>query len=185
MPTASNLVQGPATLYRALFGGAEPLDSAINVIPAAGVWTDLGGTDGGASLDLDLTYAQLSMDQIVDDPESRLVKRVMSMSTNLAEPTLENLAASLNVAAPVTAAGVKSLEPADDNSATQPTYSAYLLDGWAPGGFRRRIILRKCLQVDKTGLAYKKDGQTLVPVRFMCHYISASIKPFRIIDSLS
>lgn len=183
MPTVSNLVQGPATLYRAVFGAAEPLDTAIAAVPAVGVWADLGGTDGGATLTIDQTYNELVVDQVVDIPEQRLVKRVVDLTVALAEPTLENLAAAMNITGPVTGAGVKSLEPTDDVSSTQPTYSAYLLDGWAPGGFRRRIVMRKCLQVDKVGMSYKKDGQTLVPAKFVAHYISASIKPVRILDA--
>jgi len=180
----SNLLQGPGTLYLGLFGATEPLDTALNTAPATG-WTDAGGTQDGLTLEIDQTWAQLDVDQVVDIPEARLTKRFMTLQTNLAEATLENLARSINLdpaTAVVTGTGVKSLEPASDVTSTQPKYLAGIFDGFAPGGFRRRIIARKMLNMEKSGLAYKKDGQTLIPVTFTCFYVSASIKPWRMID---
>ena len=59
------------------------------------------------------------------------------------------------------------------------------MDGIAPGGFRRRVIVRKTLPTDSVGTAYKKDSQTLLPITWTAHWVSASIKPFKIEDAVA
>lgn len=183
--TTTNLIQGPATLYYGLFGATEPTDASVNTTPPASAWTDLGGTNGGVTLTLNLTYSELEVDQIVDRVGSRLTKRDFMVKTDLAEATLENLALALNDTAPVSAAGYKTFDPTNGSSATQPTYIAIMLDGYAPGGFRRRFIGRRMLSTDNVDQAYQKDKQTLTPVTFTGHYVSPSIKPFHIVDQTS
>ena len=77
----------------------------------------------------------------------------MSVKTNLAEPTLQNLVYALNDGT-VAASGAGysgTYEPLFTDSATQPTYRALLVHGWAPGNGsnnqskRRMVILRKVL----------------------------------------
>lgn len=175
--TGSNLIQGPATLYWGTFGATEP--AAVATVPAA-PWVDLGGTSDGVALSIADDYNVLSVDQVIYEVERRRVARVVTVKTNLAEATLANLAISINNTAPVA-----SVMTADDGlTAFAPTYSAVLLDGIAPGGFRRRLIVRKVLSTENVETAYKKDGQTLIPVTFTGHWVSASIKPFLITDAL-
>lgn len=181
--SVTNLIQGPGTLYYGPFGQAEPLDSQVNGTPAASGWTDVGGTSDGVNLKVDQTWKALEVDQIVEVPGRRLTKREASIETNLAEPTLDLLAVSCNFSAPVTGAGYAYLEPGNDTSATQPIYRAFLFDGFAPGGFRRRVFLRRGLNPESVELAYKKDDQTVIKVGFAAHYVSASVKPFRIVDA--
>lgn len=180
--SATNLIMGPGTLYSGDFSAAEPADSAINTTPAASAWSDVGGTMDGAELTIEQDYEELEVDQIVDIPGRRLTKRDMSIKTNMAEPTLENLALGMNAGTVTTGSGFKSLEPISDTSATQPTYYAMILDGFAPQQLRRRIIMRKVLSTDNVEFAYKKDEQTVFAVTFSVHYVSSSIKPFKIVD---
>lgn len=174
--TSTNLIQGPATLYVAPFGTAEP--ATVAAAPATG-WVDVGGTQEGVELGIADEYAVLGVDQVIYEIERRRTGRVLTIKTSLAEATLENLAHSINNTAP--AAGVLTAD--DGLTAFAPAYKAVLLDGIAPGGFRRRIILRKCLSTDSVAMAYKKDGQTLIPVTFTGHWVSSSIKPFAINDA--
>lgn len=183
--TVANLIQGPAVLSSGAFGATEPTDIAVNVVPAASSWTDMGGTNGGVKLTLTLTYSELEVDQIVDVVGRRLTKREEMIETSLAEPTLENLAISLNNTAPVSAATYKTLDLDAADSATQPTYRAFILDGYAPSSFRRRVIVRKGLSTSSPDQEWKKDGQTLIPVKFEGHYVSASIKAVHIVDQTS
>ena len=184
--TATNLIQGPASLYVGDFGETEPADTAVASAPG-GDWTDMGGTQDGVRLIINQEYTELEVDQVVDVPGRRLTKRDVQVATNLAEPTLDNLTYVLNGGA-VTSGGTggtayEAYDPAMDNSATQPTYHALLLDGWAPNGKQRRVIVRKVLSVESVESAYKKDEQTLWPVTFAAHWVSTSIKPFHIVDS--
>ena len=146
--TATNLIQGPATIYAGAFGATEPAD--IDTAPGVG-WTDLGRKRTGRSI---------------------------NVATSLAEPTLENLARAMNNTAPTS----DVVELDNDESAFSPDYGAVLLDGLAPGGLRRRIILRKTLQTGNIAMAYTKDGQTVIPVTFALHWVSASIKALKIED---
>lgn len=185
----TNLVQGPATLYIGAFGAVEPLNAAVNNTPQASAWTDLGGTTDGAELSIDQEYKELEVDQVVDVPGRRLVKRDMSVKTNMAEPTLENLVNALNDGTTATGSGYKTFEPAFTDSATQPTYRALILHGFAPGegvggqSKRRMVILRKVLSTDNVQMAYKKDSQTVLSATFSVHYVDASTAPFKIIDA--
>ena len=181
--TASNLIQGPGVLYKGLFGAQEPIDASINAAPAASAWSDVGATLGGLKLLVDQEYAQLGADQIVETPERRLTKREISLQTRLAEPTLANLALAMNISAPTTGADVDTLEPSDDTTVTQPTYVALIFDGLAPGGFRRRVFGRKMLQSDKVESNQAKEDQTAFTANFVAHYVSASIRSVRWVDS--
>lgn len=176
--TASNLIQGPATIYGGIFGATEP--ATIATAPGVG-WTDLGGTKDGVTLNVEQTFADLTVDQIVDVVARRRTGRMVSITTTLAEATLENLARAISNAAPV--ANVLNLD--DGLAAFSPAYGAYLFDGIAPGGFRRRVILRKTLATGNVAMAYTKDGQTVIPTTFAGHWVSASIALIKIEDATS
>lgn len=183
--TPTNLIQGPATLYRGAFGAAEPADAAINTTPQASAWTDMGGTQGGVTLTVAREYATLTVDQLVDTPERRMTSRDSSIKTNLAEATLDNLAVSLNESAPTTGAGFKYFELTETTAATQATYIALLFDGFAPSSFRRRVIGRRMLSIAEVGVGYTKDNQTVYPVEWHAHYVSSAIRTVKITDQTS
>lgn len=188
-----NLVQGPAALYIGSFGATEPANGAVNLTPQASAWTDLGGTTDGATISINQEYKELEVDQVVDIPGRRLTKRDMSVKTNLAEPTLQSLLYALNDAnggaLGASGAGYSgTYEPAFTDSATQPTYRALIVHGWAPGSGagnvskRRMVILRKVLSSDNVEFAYKKEDQTVFSVTWSVHYVNSTTAPFKIID---
>jgi hypothetical protein len=182
--TATNLLMGPGTLYTGAFGAAEPADTAVNDAPPASAWSDLGGTDGGVTLNIEQEFADLKVDQLVDKVGRRLVSRELSFGTNLAEPTLENLKMAINGGTITTGAGYKALDPVNSSSATQANYFAAILDGFAPGATvqTRRVIGRKVLNVESVESSYSKDGQTYIPTKLATHYVSPSITPFHVVD---
>jgi len=181
--TATNLVQGPATLYYGDFQATEPDDTAVNSTPQASAWSDVGGTQDGVTLTIDQSYSELDVDQIVDRVGSRLTKRDFTIKTSLAEPTLANLTLVTNGGTTATGAGYATWEPSFASSATQPDYKALLFDGWAPGGANiRRAIIRKVLSTDAVDIGYTKDKQTLFAVTWSGHYVSESIAPVHIVD---
>lgn len=187
--TTTNLIQGPGTLYTGAFGATEPTDANVGTTPSSSTWTDVGFTNDGVTLNINLEYAELTVDQLVDRVGRRLTGRDLQIATNLAEPTLENLAIVLNGGTVTASAAYKSYDPADDTSATQPTYKALLFDGYAPQSTagvtkRRRVAVRKVLSVEAIEAPYQKDNMTLFPVTFAAHYVSSSIKPFRVVDEL-
>lgn len=183
--TASNLILGPATLYTGVFGSAEPADSQVNTTPAASAWTDAGGTLGGVKLSINQTYTVLNVDQIVDVVGRRLTQRDIQVVTQLAEPTVQNLAVALNGGTVVTGSGATptTYDPANAIAATQPLYNALIIDGWGPGQFRRRIFVRRVLSMASVDLEYAEATQAAYPVTFGAHYVSAAITPFHIVDA--
>lgn len=184
--TVTNLVQGPGAVYIGAFGATEPADTAVNTTPPSSSWTDLGGTQDGIELAVNQEYKALEVDQVVDVPGRRLVSRDMTVKTNLAEPTLENLVYVLNDGTSASGSGYKSFEPIYASSATQPTYRALIVDGYAPGGdLTRRAILRKALSTDNAVTSYKKADQTFFTVTWSMHFVSASIAPFKFIDEVA
>jgi hypothetical protein len=184
--TTTNLTAGPGTLYTGTFGATEPTDAEINTTPAATAWRDVGGTSDGVTISVNQEFMALSVDQVIDVVERRRTGRDVQVSTNLAETTLENLAFVLNGGTQATGANFKSYDPDMADSATQPVYFALLFDGWAPyvanAPKRRRVVARKCINIEGVEVPYKKDAQTLYPVTFGLHYVSSSVKPFRVID---
>lgn len=187
--TTTNLIQGPAVLYIGLVGATEPSDATLNAAPSTG-WTDLGATQGGVTLTTTLTIDSLEIDQVPDIPQDVITARSHVIATNLAEATLTNLARAWNLAeATAVTAGTSpagpTLEPASDLTTFTPVYHALILDGLAPGGYKRRVIIRRAIQTGATGVPYQKAGQTLVPVSYRSTYVSPSIKPVRIVDGIA
>lgn len=184
--TATNLLMGAGVLYQGAFGATEPLDTAINLTPAASAWTDMGATDGGLKFAVDQKFATLSCDQLIDDVGSRLTGRAVMFDTNLAEATLANLSLAVNGGTSATGANYASLDALNTTTASQIPYFATILDGFAVGpvnaNFRRRVILRKCVNVSKVESTYAKDKQVFIPVSFKSHYVSGSVTPFRYVD---
>lgn len=180
--TVTNLIQGVGSLYTGDFGATEPDDDAVNTTPATGDWTYTGGTLGGVKLAVNQTYTALAVDQTVDTPGRRLTAREATVQTQLAEVTLDNLIFALNGGTVTTGATFTAMEPEDPDIGAEPNYKAILFDGHAPGGKRRRFISRRTLSTDNVEFAYAKEDQTVYTVTLSSHYVSSSIKPFRITD---
>ncbi|HEY9474675.1 MAG TPA: hypothetical protein VIS06_12595 [Mycobacteriales bacterium] len=179
----ANLTQGPATVYIGDFGATEPADSDVATAPAASAWTDIGGTLGGTTITVARQYAVLNVDQVVDEAERRLTGRTVTVATQMAEPTLDNLKNALNGGVSASGTGFKSYEPSDDTSSTQPTYKALIIDGFGPSGKRRRVIVRKVLSVGDVSAVDSKTDQKVFAVSFAGHYVSSTIKPFKKVDA--
>jgi hypothetical protein len=188
--TVTNLISGPGTMYTGAFGATEPADSAVGSTPVASTWTDVGGTSGGVKLTINMEYAELEVDQVIDVPERRATKRDVYVETKLAEPTLANLVLALNGGTVTASSAYSTYDPDDTTAATQPTYKALIFDGYAPrtvagATMRRRVVVRKTLNTADVVNEAQKKGQVLTPVKFNSHWVSSSIKPFRVIDQLS
>lgn len=179
--TASNLVLGPANLYFGVVGAVEPTDALA--VPASGIWTPVGATQNGVSLTVKQAWTQLDVDQIVDIPESRIKSRSLVIATDLAELTLANLTLALNGGTTATAAQTATYTPDSGNSANTPKYSALLIDGIAPNGKTRRIIVRKALSTKDVAFKYEASKQSVYGVEFTAHWVSAGTTPFVIMDA--
>lgn len=181
------MVMGPATVYVADFGTTEPVDTGTL---GAG-WLNLGATLGGVTLHIKQTYeTSATLIQMVEEANSRLKKRELSVETTLAEPTLTNLLYAMNQGSLTSGVGYQSYLPPAVDRATVLTYRAVVVDGWAPGvgvddsSKRRRIILRKCLSSEAVDFTYGKGTQTGVKIHWDMHRVDGSTAPFKVIDEV-
>lgn len=174
--TVTNLLMGPAELYVATFGATEPVNASTD----PGVdWTNVGGTDGGATLTINQTYTPMNVDQIAMPVGARKTEQVLSVATSLAEATLANLRLAVNN---YSGTG-DTIELGAEVDNTDPEYVAFLLRGQKPGGGGRNVILRRALSTESIGMAWQKAGQTLIPVTMTGYYVSDAIKAIKIDDS--
>ena len=187
MPVStSNLLQGPGVLYIGTFGATEP--TTVNTTPTT-PWVDVGGTNGGIQVSAALTIDSLSVDQVLDIPGDVITGRNITITTTLAEATLANYARTWNVddaqiTTGTTPAG-PTFEPTSDVTSFKPVYRALIVDGTAPGGYRRRILARRCIQTGSPAINYAKGDQAGYAVTWRTTYISPSILPFKIIDAIA
>lgn len=182
----SNVLQGPCDVYVGAFGATEPTDGVWTEPGVA--WTDAGGTSGGVKFNVNMDFKTLEVDQVPDEVGVRMTGRKILVETTMAEVTLENIKSLMNGGTITTGSGFKKFEPLSSTLAFQPTYSALLLRGYAPGataGLLRHFIVRKVLSSDGFEIEQSKDKQQGLKVKFQGFYVSSSILPFAIVDQVS
>lgn len=186
--TPGNLAMGPGTLYTGVFSATaefEPLDIEVNNTPATSAWTDVGGTLGGMTFTRAQTFKELEVDQLTETPERRTTKNEVMFKTQLAEVTFDNLVISLNGGTVTNGSGFDSYDPDDVTSGDSPTYKAIIFDGFGGGGFRRRVFIRKVLSTENVDASASKEDQTVFPVTFTSHYVSSTVKSWRMVSATS
>lgn len=187
-----NLTLGPARLYLAPYQTTPPPDSAVTpngpTNPPSSPWTDVGGTDGGVVFTAEGTLTDLSVDQIIMPVGSRLTDLKMSIQTKMAETTLANMNAALNsIMSSGSGTGYNTSDITVTSAATQPTYTALILDGWAPtlstgSPALRRIVVPKALATPKVSLTYDKKTMASYDVTWNVYFVSQSANPVHIVD---
>jgi hypothetical protein len=191
MPQAAyEVIMGAGRLYLgdfSLTGANEPTLEAINATPQSSAWTDVGFTSDGVTLTWNQTFSNMTVDQVADPVGAKMTERVLTVATNFAQATLDNLKYALNTGAITTGSGYKYLDPEYDGDELQPPYRALLFDGYAPATSagvvkRRRVLVRKVLSTESVGVPYQKENMTLVPVTFSSFYVSPTLAPYRVID---
>lgn len=187
----SNLTQGPGVLWYAPFGTAAPADSAFASAPGSS-WIDVGGTQGGIMAEIDNTYMQQVVDQIPISVGGRLTKQAITVTTQLAETTLNNLNLAMNGLISITQqSGYSTTDLQTATSATQPQYSTLIVDGWAPttgtteASCRRRLIIWKVLSQGKATFEYSMEKNSVYSVSFEAFFVSGSVSPWHSIDQTS
>lgn len=178
--TVTNALLGPVEVWHGATGATEPVDAAT--APGVG-WTDLGGTNGGATLTFMQGFSNIEFDQITMPAGSRRSSQGATVQANLAEITLDNLRVALNdLAVPTDPTELEF--GGEDITNDEPDYAAILLRGSAPGGGPRMWVVRRTLSTENIGTAYQKDGQTLVPVTWTAYYVSSSVRAVRATDKV-
>jgi hypothetical protein len=189
-----NVVMGPATVFTGAFGATEPAYTAIASPPSSAVWTDVGGTADGTSVLLEIEHSltNINVEQLIDPIGARVTKRVIQVTVVLEEATLNNLNLAMNQLLTISpGSGYTVADPLATITSVQPTYTAILIDGWAPTtgttetACRRRMIIRKCLSSSKADLEFEKTKPVLYHTTWTGFYVSSSVSPFEIVDATS
>lgn len=184
------ILAGPAQLWWGRFGVAEipaPEDVAAPLLPADG-WTDAGATDGGVTLTNNQSFFRMGVDQVADAVGQRLTERDTQVGTSLAQGTLDNLAIALNHDPDeyiTTGVGFKRLTLRAGQDAFIPNELSIVMDGWAPGGNRRRrVVLYRAVSIENVESAYQKDGLWLYPVSFNAMFVDSDTSPVEYVDEV-
>lgn len=179
--TSHNVLLGIGEMYVGAFGATEPLDTAVGTAPDDAIWTSVGATSGGLTVNVNQTFTPLTVDQKMSPVGQRLTERTISVSTQLAEGTLENLKTAIN-GGTITTGGSggtawKKLTPLKSNLAVVPTYIAIIVDGFAPGllGSRRRFVGRKALSTDAVEYGLSKTDMTTFGLTLTLQDVSDSV----------
>lgn len=188
-----NLVMGPARIYWAPFGTAEPADATVTddgwLVPPPSPWLDLGGTNGGVNLEIDTTYTAKVVDQIIMDAGATLTDLKMQVTAPLAEISDQNLAIGLNnIVESGAGEGFLTLEILDGSYATQTQYSALIVDEWGPelatgAPALRRCIVRKVLSQAKVSLTADRKTQQKIDTTWQTYFVGEGIRPVRIVTA--
>ncbi|SRR5579884_285120 len=181
----NNAIMGPFNVWTGAFGVTEPAqtNAALITDPGAG-WTFQGGSQGGASWEIDHTITDLSFDQVIDPVGGRITGRSGMVVFNAAEPTIALLAIALNnIGTTTVGSGITTYTAGQPNAGTPLTYNAVLLDGWAPllssgAAARRRVIFRKCLNQPKVVNNGDPNKQLVWALNVKMYYVSNSIDPW-------
>lgn len=181
---------GPATVYYAAAGTAEPADSSVTaegwLVPPPAPWRDLGGTNGGVVLEVDGTITDFVVDQMIMNPGGRVTALKATVTTPLSEISDDNLSAALNnLVQRGSGTGYTTLDILDGLDATQPGYSALIIDGWAPetttgAPALRRAIVRKVLNTAKVQLTSDKKTQQVLSCTWNVYSVGGGITPIHI-----
>src|SRR5688500_2811326 len=96
---AYEVIMGAGRLYIgdfSLTAANEPADTAVNTTPQSSAWTDTGYTSDGVTINFGQTFANMNVDQVADPVGAKMTERVVTIATNLAQATLENVKFGLN-----------------------------------------------------------------------------------------
>ena len=189
MGNPNNVVSGVGKLYFGAFGAVEPAESTMSpyTTPDPAVWTDCGDTTGGMVWEEDLPSTDLVTDQRLRPIGARYTAGTIAttLTATLAEATLANIAVLLNnMVTSTSGTGWAAHEPLAGGLPPVPTYSAVMLDGWAPGGpYRRRLIGRKALSKPKLQLTSAQDGKVAgLQATWTLFEVSDTIPAYKRID---
>jgi len=182
--TVTNLIQGPARMYYGDVGASEPLASAaMNTTPPTSSWNEFGFTTDGIAVAVEMDWEEMTADQVPDVLGYRMSKRAAKVTTTVSEPTLDNLKIIMNGGTITSGSGVRQYTPDNSDTAYRPTPKAILVDGDAPDSAagarkRRRVIIRKAVNIGNIEEARKKDEKAGYEVELAGLYVSDTIEPF-------
>ena len=167
--TAANVVLGTADLYIADTSATLPVDATTAL---AVDFRNMGATTDGVTVTFAPEYANIEVDQVPGSVGARLQSLEVTISTNLAETTLENLRAALSLGDITSTAGTDRFDLLPTNGG-EPNYQTLVIDGFGPTGKRVRLIAPKVLSTDEVETVFSKEDTRVFSVTFTAYYVDA------------
>lgn len=161
-----NILVGVGTIYVAPSGEAMP---ALTASPA-GNWVSAGDTDGGVKIRKTQNIEAFGSDQRTGNVKAVRTEEGVEIETDLNEGTLENLANMIggSVSATAAATGIIGKKVLNLHFGPEVTEYAILFRGKSPyGDFPGQYYVPRGYMSDDEELEFKKDGKTLIPMKFM------------------
>lgn len=154
--TVGNIIAGPCTSFE--------VDG-----------TPIGATTAGVTMERKVTFTDLEVDQIIGPIRMVPSKDVMTVTTTMAEATLQNLQIAFNLAAApvVTAAatGVTANTQLDLGLIQSAIEHTLVFKGPCPttnGYSARTVTLNRCVNMGASKMAFEKGKETAYLVEFTC-----------------
>jgi hypothetical protein len=189
---AGNALFSNADVYIGNYGATPPVFTTLvglNTAPGVG-WRHVGGTNGGVEWSEENSFSMAEMDQVKIAVGAAHTGTTVTVTMNLAEPTLLNLADALaggTVDGTIDTNKVTKFTP-NDATDFQVSYKALIIDGDAPAGLsgvnlRRRLYIPRALSTEGISLTYGKEDQVTFGVTFTAFYVDASTPYYTILEA--
>lgn len=163
---AYQILTGVGKLY---VGAAALAAPAVNATPGAG-WTDLGETDGGVKVTSKQKIEGLGTDQRTGNVKATRTEESLTIETNLAQATLENLAQALGgltVTDTAPGSGTIGIRHTGFYRGGSVSDYAFLFRASSPyGDFNAQYYVPRGYFDGDVGADYQKGKKVLIPVKF-------------------
>ena len=124
----------------------------------------VGSTHGGVTAEKNQTVFEKKVDQVRDAIALYPTDTKVTVKTNIAEATLENLKNIWNESVTINSSGTaRTLQVGIPTSLTE---HALVFNGKSPEGYNRTYSLYKAVSVNASQHAITKDGMVVFPVEF-------------------
>lgn len=130
--------------------------------------TDVGGTDGGVSVNPRDTFRDIQVDQVIGVVKKARTNRVIQVVTTLKEATLDNLKLAFNLNTAITTDGTSGDKTLGLGVDTSTTEHALEFVGPGPDGFTRTFTINRAIGYASGNYQIRKDQESVVQVTFDC-----------------
>lgn len=147
--TTANVIIGPCTSFK--------VDDV-----------DVGATAGGVQIQVQDKYQDVEVDQVPGIVQKGLTQRTVTVKTQLAEATLENLKVAWNLGSNITTdgqTGGKTLNLGVDRQGIEHTLTFV---GPGPSGKQRTVTVHRAISVAAAAYDMAKDRPAFLEVTFEC-----------------
>lgn len=134
----------------------------LNPGNATGVWRDVGSTDDGFTVSVDLSTVEIKIEEKVDPVDEITNARSAKVSGNLAEISFVNMHASFPQSVHDTTNNVLIIGGDDDSP--DPKRLQAIIISKNDAGFNRTWLLGSVVPVSSGEQSFKQDEKTMIPI---------------------